>query len=77
MIKVQILGTGCQKCIKLAENAEKAAKAIGAECEIEKITDINQILKFSVMMTPALAVDGKVRVMGKVASVEEIKQMLV
>jgi small redox-active disulfide protein 2 len=77
LIKVQILGTGCRKCIKLAENAEKAAKAIGAECEIEKITDINQILKFGVMMIPALAVNGKVRITGKVASVGEIKQVLV
>jgi small redox-active disulfide protein 2 len=77
MKKVQVLGTGCRKCIKLTENAEKAAKVLGLECEIEKIIDINQILKFGVMMTPALVVDGKVRITGKVASVEEIKQILV
>ena len=76
MKKVQILGTGCPKCKKLAENAEIAAKALGIEYEIEKVTDINEIMKFGVMMTPALAVDGKVKSVGKVLSPEEIKQAL-
>jgi small redox-active disulfide protein 2 len=75
MKKIQILGTGCPKCKKLTENAEIAAKTLGIASEIEKITDINQILKFGVMMTPALAINGKVMVMGKIATVEEIKQM--
>lgn len=76
MKRIQILGTGCPKCKKLTENAQEAVKALGIESDIEKITDINRILEFGVMMTPALAVDGKVMIMGKVASVEEIKQIL-
>ena len=76
MKKLQILGTGCPKCKKLAENVEAAAKALGGEYEIEKVTDINEIMKFGVMMTPALAVDSKVKVVGKVISVEEIKSIL-
>jgi len=76
MKKLQILGTGCPKCKKLAENTEAAAKALGIECEIVKVTDINEIMKFGVMMTPALAVDGQVKVVGKVPSPDEIKKML-
>ena len=76
MKKVQILGTGCPKCKKLAENAEIAAKALGIEYEIEKVTDINEIMKFGVMMTPALAVDGEVKFVGKVPSPDEIKGLL-
>ncbi len=76
MKKIQILGTGCPKCKKLAENAEAAAKELGIEFEIEKVTDINEIMKFGVMMTPALVVDGDVKVVGKVPSPDEINQML-
>jgi small redox-active disulfide protein 2 len=76
MKKIQILGTGCPKCKKLAENVEEAIKNIGVECEIEKVTKINEIMKFGVMVTPALAVDGEVKVVGKVASPDEIKGML-
>ncbi len=76
MEKIQILGTGCPKCKKLAENAETAAKELGIEFEIEKVTDINEIMKFGVMVTPALAVDGEVKVVGKVPSQDEIKRML-
>jgi small redox-active disulfide protein 2 len=76
MKKLQILGTGCPKCKKLAENAEAAAKALGIEYTIEKVTDINEIMKFGVMMTPALAVDGVVKVVGKVPDAEAIKAML-
>ena len=76
MIKLQVLGTDCPKCKKLAENAEIAAKALGIEYEIEKVTDINNIMKFGVMMTPALAVDGQVKVVGKVPSQDEIESML-
>jgi small redox-active disulfide protein 2 len=75
-MKLQILGTGCPKCKKLAENAEAAVKDLGVECNIEKVTDINEIMKFGVMMTPALAIDGQVKVVGKVPSADEIKQML-
>jgi len=77
MKKIQILGTGCAKCRKLAEATAAAANALGLSCELEKITDINEIMKFGVMMTPALAVDGEVKVVGKVPSVEEIKAMLI
>ncbi len=76
MKKLQVLGTGCPKCKKLAENAEAAAKALGIEYSLEKVTRINDILAFGVMLTPALAVDGVVTVAGKVPSVDEIKAML-
>jgi small redox-active disulfide protein 2 len=76
-MKIQILGTGCPKCKNLAENAEKAAQEMGLEFELVKVTDINQILGFGVMMTPALAVDGKVKSVGKVLPPEEIKKLLV
>ena len=75
-MKIQVLGTGCPKCKQLAENAEAAAKELGVEYELEKVTDINDIISFGVMMTPGLAVDGQVKVSGKVVSVEEIKQLL-
>jgi small redox-active disulfide protein 2 len=75
MMKLQILGTGCPKCKKLMENAEAAAKALGVDYRLEKVTDINEIVKFGVMMTPALVVDGEVKVAGKVPGVDEIKQM--
>jgi small redox-active disulfide protein 2 len=75
MKKIQILGTGCPKCKKLAENAEAAAKELGIEFEIEKVTGINEIMKFGVMVTPALAVDGEVKVVGKVPSPDEIKEL--
>ncbi len=76
MIKLQVLGTGCPKCKKLAENTEAAAKASGVEYEIEKVTDINEIMKFGVMVTPALAIDGEVKIAGKVISSDDIKSML-
>ncbi|MBM4035263.1 MAG: thioredoxin family protein, partial [Planctomycetes bacterium] len=63
-MKIQVLGPGCPKCRKLAENAEAAAKALGVDYQLEKVTDIVQILNFGVMMTPALAVDGKVKLVG-------------
>ncbi|MFZ5434241.1 MAG: thioredoxin family protein [Calditrichota bacterium] len=74
---LQILGTGCPKCNKLAENAEAAAKALGVEYYLEKITDINKIMAFRVMTTPALVVDGEVKVVGKVPSVDELKTIIV
>jgi len=76
MKKIQILGTGCPKCKKLAENTEAAAKKLGIEYELEKVTDINEIMKFGVMMTPALAVDGQVKIAGKVPSSKEIEGMI-
>ncbi len=76
MMKIQILGTGCPKCKKLAENTEAAARTLGIEYEIEKVTDISDIMKFGVMITPALAVDGEVKVVGKIPSPEEIERFL-
>ena len=76
MKKIQILGTGCPKCNKLAENAGAAAKELAIEYEIEKVTDISEMMKFGVMVTPALVIDGQVKVTGKVADVDAIKEML-
>ena len=75
-MKIQILGTGCPKCRKLTENAEAAAKELGVPYEIVKVTDINEIMKFGVMMTPGLAIDGTVKSVGKVLSPEQIKEYL-
>jgi len=76
MKKLQILGTGCPKCKKLTELTEAAANEMGIEYEIEKITDINEIMEMGIMMTPGLVVDGTVKVAGKVPSVDAIKKML-
>lgn len=76
MKKIQILGTGCPKCTKLAENAEAAAKDLGLDYSIEKVTKLDEIMAFGVMVTPALAVDGKVKVVGKVPSPAQIQRML-
>jgi len=76
MKKIQILGTGCPKCKKLTENAEAAAKDLGIEYSLEKVTEINEIMKLGVMMTPALAIDGQVKTVGKVVTPDEIKKML-
>jgi small redox-active disulfide protein 2 len=73
---LQVLGTGCPKCKKLTENTEAAAKALGIEYHLEKVTDITKIMAFGVMMTPALAVDGQVKLVGKVPSQEEIQKLL-
>ena len=76
MKKLQILGPGCPKCKSLAANTEAAARALGLEYEIVKVVDINEIIRFGVMMTPALAVDGVVKSSGKVLSPEEIKKLI-
>ncbi len=76
MKKIQILGTGCPKCQKLLANAEAAAKELGIEYAIEKINEIDKIMQFGVMMTPALAIDGKVLSSGKLLSVDDIKNLL-
>ena len=77
MKKIQILGTGCPKCKKLFEVAQQMVKEDGIEAEVTKVEDINEILKFNVMMTPALAVDGEVKVVGRIPKPEEIRKMLV
>jgi small redox-active disulfide protein 2 len=76
MRKLQILGPGCPKCEALAENTESAAKDLGIPYELEKVTQISDIVTFGVMMTPALVVDGEVKVVGQVPSVDEIKALL-
>ncbi|MFO7907281.1 MAG: thioredoxin family protein [Planctomycetota bacterium] len=73
---LQILGPGCAKCAKLAENADAAVKDLAIDATVEKVSDITKITEFGVMMTPALAIDGEVKVVGKVPSVEEIKKLL-
>ena len=75
-MELQILGSGCPKCKKLADQTEAAAKALGMEDELEKVTGIDEIMSFGVMITPALAVDGVVKVIGKVPSVDDIKTMI-
>ena len=76
MKKIQVLGSGCAKCKKLAEIAEEAAKEVGIEYEIEKVTDIQEIMSFGVMTTPALVIDGNVKVSGRVPSRKTIKEFL-
>ena len=76
MKKLQVLGPGCPRCKELAANTEAAAKALGLEYELVKVTDIKEIMAFGVMMTPALAVDGVVKVAGKVPNVEAIKPLI-
>ena len=73
---IQVLGTGCAKCTKLKENAEKAVEELGVEATVEKIEDINVITGFGVMMTPALAIDGEVKAVGKVLSSGDIRKLL-
>lgn len=76
MTTIKILGTGCKKCVSLKENVEAAVNELGVEADIQKIEDINEIVKFGVMSTPALVVDGEVKITGKVATPDEIKAVL-
>ena len=73
---IRILGTGCPKCTKLAEETRRAADELGLDCTIEKVSQVADIMKYGVMMTPALVVDGEVKAVGKVPSLDEIKSML-
>jgi small redox-active disulfide protein 2 len=76
MKKIQILGTGCPKCKTLMANAEAAVKALGIEAQVEKVEKIVDIMKFNVMVTPALVVDGQVKSAGKVLSADEIRKLI-
>lgn len=76
MKTLQVLGSGCAKCGRLAENTKAAADDLGIEYNLEKVTDMKDITAFGVMVTPALAVDGVVKVAGRVPTVEEIQQMI-
>jgi small redox-active disulfide protein 2 len=72
-MRIEILGTGCPKCERLAENAQRAVSELGTGAEVVKVTDIQEIIKRGVIMTPALAVDGEVKSVGKVLGPDEIK----
>ena len=76
MTKIQVLGPGCQKCKVLAERVTQAVQELGLECEIEKVSDIKAIISFGIMSTPALAVDGAIKVSGHVPSLDRIKELL-
>ncbi len=75
-MQIKVLGPGCPKCKQLAELAEAAAKVLGAPYELVKVTDFKEIMAFGVMSTPALVVDGEVKAVGRVPSVDEIKKLL-
>lgn len=74
--KIKVLGPGCPKCEKLLELTKQAADELGKDYQVEKIGDIVEIMKYGVAITPALVVDDEVKVMGKVPSVNEIKNMI-
>lgn len=73
---IKVLGTGCSKCKKLEENAKTAVKELGIDATVEKVEDIQKIMAYGVMKTPAIVVDETVKVMGKVPSVDEIKKII-
>ena len=75
-MKIEVLGTGCPKCKKTYENAAEAIKELGIEAELVKVYDSVEIAKRGVLETPALAIDGEIKVAGRVPSKEEIKEML-
>lgn len=75
-MKVQVLGTSCPKCRKLEERVDSVLSELGLDCEVERVSDIKDIMALGVMMTPALAIDGEVKSMGKLLSVDEIKELL-
>ncbi|HEX5772695.1 MAG TPA: thioredoxin family protein [Geomobilimonas sp.] len=75
-MKIEVLGTGCTKCKTLYENVQKALEESGKSAEVVKVEDIPSIMKYGVMSTPALVIDGQVRFSGKLASVAEIIGML-
>lgn len=76
MKTLQILGSGCANCVRLAKNVEAAAKELGMDFKLEKVTDIEAIVRAGVMRTPALVVDGQVKLYGRVPNVDEIKTIL-
>jgi small redox-active disulfide protein 2 len=75
-MKIEILGMGCPKCKKLEENAKKAADELKIKADFSKVTDINKIVEYGVMSTPAIVIDGEVKAYGKIATTEEIKKWL-
>ena len=75
-MKIQILGTGCPKCRLLEENARKAVAELGSDYEIEKVTDLNEIMEYGIMMTPGFAIDKNVKSVGKVLTTTQIKDFI-
>jgi small redox-active disulfide protein 2 len=75
-MKIEILGTGCMKCRRLAKNVEQAVSELGISADIQKVEDITAIMDRGVMLTPALMVDGELKVSGRVADVKELKEIL-
>lgn len=75
-MKIEILGVGCPKCKKTAANAEQAVRELDIDAEIVKVEKIDEIMKYGVMMTPALVVDGEVKCAGKIPAVDEIKDLV-
>ena len=75
-MKIEVLGTGCPKCKRTAENAEKAVETLGVDAEIVKVENIKDIMDYGVMMTPALAIDGEVKIAGKIPSPERIVEWI-
>ncbi len=76
MKKLQILGPGCPKCVELAKRTEQAAQALGGDFEVEKVSDLSKIMAFGIFTTPAQVVDGEVKMVGQVPSVDEIKKII-
>jgi small redox-active disulfide protein 2 len=76
-MQILVIGPGCSRCKTLAQLTEQAVKELGIAAEINKVTDLKQIMALGVMMTPALAINGTIKVAGRVPSVEEIKKLLV
>lgn len=75
-MEIKVLGSGCKNCKILEENTKKAVEALSLDAAIVKVTDMKEIIGYGVMRTPALVVDGTVKVMGRVPSLEEIKELL-
>ncbi len=76
MVKIEVLGTGCMKCRRLFRNVETAVQELGMNAEVVKVDDISEIINRGVMLTPALAVDGEMKISGRVADVKELKEIL-
>lgn len=76
MPKIQVLGPGCPKCQTLYERTKQAAAELGLACEIEKVSDLDRIVSFGILSTPALVVDGKVKLSGRVPTVAQLKEVL-
>jgi small redox-active disulfide protein 2 len=75
-MRIEILGPGCPNCQRLHESVETAVRELGLACEIEKVTDIQRIVRYNVLSTPVLVVDGQIKVAGRVPSKDEIKALL-